>query len=693
MSKQINQYTKERDSSTITEDDLLDLDSTEDGGSTYESAKLTIGELADYLAPPSKNTFYTGDGSIDNNRTVQTTDGNPKILKWDNISNYIKTASTELGYKIEDLNGTVRAYLSHDVAADSGKLSLSDANGEFFNAAEGNLFVGGVDTAGKFFVKGSFGTQIARFVTDSNELALEVWYDGSVQIGRTTSNPTFSIGSNYNSGSSTFFINHNGNTISSRKAFLLVNSDGSRIIDGDGDGTIRFGNDVSNATGFGAYGFNGVGSSSIFSSRPSATMHIRGSESGTSFINEDGNSGFGTTSPTAKLHIKGSGSTSATTNLMLQNSVGTNLFIARDDGNIGIGNSMPNYKLDVNGEITARSANAFRLRQSNHSALFRNDGENFYLMATEKDDIDGTWSASRPIIYNYEEDTIMFSNRNLFCSESEIGIGTITPSAKLHVVGSGSTSATTNLLLQNSVGTDILKVTDDGHIAIGTAPQSDRQFYLKKDGSDSGAVIEGVKFGIIGNAYDSDTSVGVRAATFPNLNGQGFGIRGIAQTDGAANNYGVYGTSRGGNNINVGVLGRAEQDGATPTNPNAVFAGVIGQVSNQNALITKGVVGEILTDNSAESSRNYGGYFSSLCTGANDSVNIGAFFRADGADDNYAAIFDSGTIRVNTLLSTDAVEIVGRDSNNSLTSAANIIDDLTSRIVLLEAEVMKLQNP
>jgi hypothetical protein len=44
-----------------------------------------------------------------------------------------------------------------------------------------------------------------------------------------------------------------------------------------------------------------------------------------------------------------------------------------------------------------------------------------------------------------------------------IGYSTIaTPTAKLEIRGSGSTSATTSLLVQNSAGTESLKVTDDG---------------------------------------------------------------------------------------------------------------------------------------------------------------------------------------------------------------------------------------
>lgn len=46
---------------------------------------------------------------------------------------------------------------------------------------------------------------------------------------------------------------------------------------------------------------------------------------------------------------------------------------------------------------------------------------------------------------------------------------TLTPSARLHVIGNGATSGTTALLVQNSAGTDLLEVKDDGTI-LGAFP-------------------------------------------------------------------------------------------------------------------------------------------------------------------------------------------------------------------------------
>ena len=47
-------------------------------------------------------------------------------------------------------------------------------------------------------------------------------------------------------------------------------------------------------------------------------------------------------------------------------------------------------------------------------------------------------------------------------STGNISVGTITSSARVHIIGSGSSSATTNLLIQNSGSTSLLTVKDDG---------------------------------------------------------------------------------------------------------------------------------------------------------------------------------------------------------------------------------------
>jgi hypothetical protein len=74
---------------------------------------------------------------------------------------------------------------------------------------------------------------------------------------------------------------------------------------------------------------------------------------------------------------------------------------------------------------------------------------------------------------------IQFSNGSAFASDAtnffwddannRLGVGTNAPSATAHFKGSGSTSATTSLLVQNSAGTNLLNVRDDGTIVFETS--------------------------------------------------------------------------------------------------------------------------------------------------------------------------------------------------------------------------------
>jgi hypothetical protein len=135
---------------------------------------------------------------------------------------------------------------------------------------------------------------------------------------------------------------------------------------------------------------------------------------------------IGTTSlPTATLQVKGSGSTSATTSLLIQNSAGTEAFRVRDDNNILvnggsiIGVGTLHSSAVATGYINS-AGNAFSVMQTNNST----GSARFY----------------QSVMVGYTSE----------------------PTSRLQVVGSGSTSATTALLVQNSAGTNLLTVLDNG---------------------------------------------------------------------------------------------------------------------------------------------------------------------------------------------------------------------------------------
>jgi hypothetical protein len=73
-------------------------------------------------------------------------------------------------------------------------------------------------------------------------------------------------------------------------------------------------------------------------------------------------------------------------------------------------------------------------------------------------------------------------NYQLLVAQS-VGIGTTTPTAKLQIVGQGSSSSTNNLMLKNSSGDTLLRVLDNGIVTMGyNAPSYTRTFSLGGNG-------------------------------------------------------------------------------------------------------------------------------------------------------------------------------------------------------------------
>jgi len=76
--------------------------------------------------------------------------------------------------------------------------------------------------------------------------------------------------------------------------------------------------------------------------------------------------------------------------------------------------------------------------------------------------------------YNINGNELKFNdgiNSVLKIMPSGVGFGNVsTPTAMAHIKGSGTTSGTTALLVQNSAGTDLLEVKDDGNIGVGINP-------------------------------------------------------------------------------------------------------------------------------------------------------------------------------------------------------------------------------
>jgi|688.fasta_scaffold12166_10 hypothetical protein len=226
------------------------------------------------------------------------------------------------------------------------------------------------------------------------------------------------------------------------------------------------------------------------------------------------NVGIGTTTPSASLHISGS---SGSVLLEIDSNSSQNILYVSGSGNIGIGTGTPNYPLDVSGSARVNGSFVFATDGSGGNGLSftRNSSNNWTwgtsgignimliqgnlvtlpqvvianngLYVTPGDN--ATTSGLTITSGSYPAATLLrVGTSTLVVTGSNVGIGTTTPvysldvsgtgrfsgnvqitgsaTNSLLVKGSGTTSATTALLIQNANASSSLVVLDDGSTSI-----------------------------------------------------------------------------------------------------------------------------------------------------------------------------------------------------------------------------------
>ena len=150
--------------------------------------------------------------------------------------------------------------------------------------------------------------------------------------------------------------------------------------------------------------------------------------------------------------------------LGLETNGSTRLFIS-SSGNVGIGTNNPTTPLTI---ISESNGNYLNLRGgSNRGLLFFDSAVNGGTIIQQNGDlILNNDSTARGIFFN----NAGVSVRTAIFSTGNVAIGTnATPTSRLQVRGSGATSATTALLIENSSATARLTILDDGTSAFNTS--------------------------------------------------------------------------------------------------------------------------------------------------------------------------------------------------------------------------------
>jgi hypothetical protein len=184
------------------------------------------------------------------------------------------------------------------------------------------------------------------------------------------------------------------------------------------------------------------------------------------YITSDGKVGIGTTSPDQKLHILGTSSDTAGTGLFAieggggnvswvfrSTATGDNLAIDREyggaglyyntltlqrsTGNVGIGTTSPAAKLDVNGFIRTRTGLDLDANAKITGSYFGNSSYEYtYLNMYNGSNASINIGTRHPLSYiSFESGNGAYTERMRITNTGNVGIGTTSPSALLHVAG------------------------------------------------------------------------------------------------------------------------------------------------------------------------------------------------------------------------------------------------------------------
>lgn len=163
----------------------------------------------------------------------------------------------------------------------------------------------------------------------------------------------------------------------------------------------------------------------------------------------------------------------STTALQIGGSTG--MYWDNTNKRLGVNTSSPNAALTIKDQS---STDEFRFNAATNSGTLSYEGGSLTLVGR---------SVYNPSIYLGTSNGIIFSRYNstewarIEASSGNLGVGTNSPSARSHIKGSGSTSATNSLLVQNSSGNNAFQVRDDRVVIMEGLP-------ISSSGLPSGAI-------------------------------------------------------------------------------------------------------------------------------------------------------------------------------------------------------------
>jgi len=320
----------------------------------------------------------------------------------------------------------------------------------------GNIGVGLTTPSASLHISGASSANLLRI--DSPASSSIVYVSGSGNIGLGTTTPqarlhvgTITLGA---SGGTPDIISTNGISVGSQSRIALDTNFNVHGYLQYSQGT--FGTE----SALGIYGYYGH----AFQTRQGIAMVVRG---------DSNNVGIGTTAPSASLHISGASSANL---LRISSPASSSILFVSGSGNVGLGTSTPITSLDVNGRtrISATGGPVGVIGGTSYALSLQNNGVNTWLEILNNRGagrgaffgLDGDnfemWSYQSGSINFYTSPTVSAGTQRMtITKDGNVGIGETSPGARLEVKGSGTTSATTTLRIENANSSASLEVRDD----------------------------------------------------------------------------------------------------------------------------------------------------------------------------------------------------------------------------------------
>jgi hypothetical protein len=560
---------------------------------TTGSSNTAIGNLALYSNTTGVVNIALGNYALYRNTTGRYNTAIGNLALYHNTTGGYNTAiGYDAGSYIAD-GATSNAASTNSVYLGAfTKASFSGATNEIvigYNAvgAGSNSVVLGNDNITKTILKGNVGIgtttpqvklHVIGDILSSNKVTanqfcignscLNQWPSQAAQYWTLSGNNLYTSSTNWNVGI--------GTTTPSEKLYVAGGNIGLDVVNGGGIkiGTqARFGVDNTNQATI-RIGTGGLRILNNAQNYVLATIQD-GNYSNALFINSSGNVGIGTTTPQVKLHVIGDilSSNKVTANqFCIGNSClnqwpsqaaqywtlsGNNLYTSSTNWNVGIGTNNPQAKLDVVGEIKTTG-----LSVGGYS---------------------GTVKTSTGLgVYGHSE----FQN-NLVIG-GNVGIGTTTPQAKLHVIGDilSSNKVTANqFCIGNSClnqwpsqaaqywtlsGNNLYTSSTNWNVGIGTTTPPVYKLYIYNTNPNlygslgATTIVDSPAFvyGVVGSSHNT------------NVNGPAIGVYGWASSSNAS--YGVYGVGYGPSGTGVRAYGEKYNIFAANSNAFNIFYGNVG---------------------------------------------------------------------------------------------------------------------